>query len=452
MIDLIEKLAQSIDSADDSKKLTGALRDFFIKNFKVNRFDVFVIDKKNNTVKDLSKDWINPNSDNITEINKNTVNNLKTTKYLTDYKNSLEYALTKNGDLIGFIRINGGNSDRLIEFLQTASFIISIKIQNILLAESMQKNIDFYELMRNIAKIIETQYELNYVVPLIGEMIDKFMPDYLIYIFIKNNSKMELIWPSNCKDPTILAEIKKLQDKYDYNIIKSQSTILFPLVNENTLLGCIAAKSMGTEFNETDINYLEQLAKQSSSTINRAIVYAEILKHATMDALTGFYNRHQLEERIKQETSKAKRQNTPLCVIMTDIDFFKRVNDTYGHAAGDLVLQTVSKTIRSKLREYDIAGRYGGEEFALLLPNTRTEEAIMVAERLRKAVENKKVDFSKINSEKTNATINVTISSGIYEFKKSDTSDDLLKKADKALYEAKESGRNRIVVNKDEQK
>ena len=227
---------------------------------------------------------------------------------------------------------------------------------------------------------------------------------------------------------------------------------MFPLVNENTLLGCIAAKSMGTEFNETDINYLEQLAKQSSSTINRAIVYAEILKHATMDALTGFYNRHQLEERIKQETSKAKRQNTPLCVIMTDIDFFKRVNDTYGHAAGDLVLQTVSKTIRSKLREYDIAGRYGGEEFALLLPNTRTEEAIMVAERLRKAVENKKVDFSKINSEKTNATINVTISSGIYEFKKSDTSDDLLKKADKALYEAKESGRNRIVVNKDEQK
>ena len=452
MIDLIEKLAQSIDSADDSKKLTGALRDFFIKNFKVNRFDVFVIDKKNNTVKDISKDWINPNSDNITEINKNTVNNLKTTKYLTDYKNSLEYALTKNGDLIGFIRINGGNSDKLIEFLQTASFIISIKIQNILLAESMQKNIDFYELMRNIAKIIETQYELNYVVPLIGEMIDKFMPDYLIYIFIKNNSKMELIWPSNCKDPTILAEIKKLQDKYDYNIIKSQSTILFPLVNENTLLGCIAAKSMGTEFNETDINYLEQLAKQSSSTINRAIVYAEILKHATMDALTGFYNRHQLEERIKQETSKAKRQNTPLCVIMTDIDFFKRVNDTYGHAAGDLVLQTVSKTSRSKLREYDIAGRYGGEEFALLLPNTRTEEAIMVAERLRKAVENKKVDFSKINSEKTNATINVTISSGIYEFKKSDTSDDLLKKADKALYEAKESGRNRIVVNKDEQK
>lgn len=452
MINLIEKLAKSIDSAENSKNLSGALRDFFIKNFKVNRFDVFVIDKKRNTVKDLSKDWVNPNSDNENETFKSTLENLKTTKYLTNYQDSLEYALTKSGNIVGFIRISGGNTDKLIDFLQTASYIISIKVQNIILAESMQKNIDFYELMRNIAKIIETQYELNYVVPLIGEMIDKFMPDYLIYIFIKSNSKMELLWPANCKDPNILAEVKALQEKYDYSSVKKQGIGIFPLVNENTLLGCITAKSMGAEFNDTDVNYLEQLAKQSSSTINRAIVYAEILKHATMDALTGFYNRHQLEERIKQETSKAKRQKTPLCVIMTDIDFFKRVNDTYGHAAGDLVLKTVSKTIRSQLREYDIAGRYGGEEFALLLPNTRTEEAIMVAERLRKAVENKKVDFSKINSENTGALINVTISSGIYEFKKTDTPGDLLKKADKALYEAKESGRNKIVVNKDEQK
>ena len=450
MLDLIEKLSKNIDNADNSKKLTGALQDFFIKNFKVTRFDIYIIDDKDKSIKDFSKDWVNPDCAGIDDKFQNIVTKLKSTKYITDYKDLLFFALTKSSKVIGFIKIESGNSDNLIEFLQTAAFIISIKIQNILLAESMQKNIDFYELMRNIAKIIETQYELNYVVPLIGEMIDKFMPDYLIYIFIKNNSKMELIWPANCKDQSILDEVKKLQEGYDYSIVTNQKTGIFPLVNENTLLGCIAAKSMGAELKENDINYLEQLAKQSSSTINRAIVYAEILKHATLDALTGFYNRHQLEERIKQETSKAKRQKTPLCVIMTDIDFFKRVNDTYGHAAGDLVLKIVSKTIRSQLREYDIAGRYGGEEFALLLPNTRMEEAIMVAERLRKAIANKKVDFSKINPDKSNNTINITISSGIYEFKKTDNADDLLKKADKALYEAKESGRNKIVVNKDE--
>ena len=206
---------------------------------------------------------------------------------------------------------------------------------------------------------------------------------------------------------------------------------------------------MYSTLNDYDINYLEQLAKQSSATINRANVYSEILKHATLDALTGFYNRRHLDERIKQETAKAQRQKTPLCAIMTDIDFFKSVNDIYGHAVGDLVLKTVSKTIRSQLREYDIAGRYGGEEFAILLPFTRTEEAVMVAERLRHSVENTIIDLSKVNPDAPQKSINVTISIGIYEFKNSDISDDLLKKADKALYQAKDTGRNRVIINKD---
>ena len=207
---------------------------------------------------------------------------------------------------------------------------------------------------------------------------------------------------------------------------------------------------MVSPLTNSDINNLEQLAKQSSATINRANVYSEILKHATLDALTGFYNRRHLEERMKQETAKAKRQKTPLCAIMTDIDFFKKVNDIYGHAAGDLVLKLVSKTIRSQLREYDIAGRYGGEEFALLLPFTRTEEAIMVAERLRHAVENTIIDLTKVNPESPQKTINVTISIGIYEFKTTDNTEDLLKKADKALYEAKDTGRNKVIINRDE--
>ena len=304
--------------------------------------------------------------------------------------------------------------------------------------------------MRNIAKIIETQYELSYIIPLIGEMIDKFMTDLLVYIFVKNDAKFELMWPSNCNDKRITAFLDNLEDTPKSIILNNGKTGLFPLVNENRILGCIAAKSTGDDITETDVNYLEQLAKQSSATINRANVYAEILKHATLDALTGFYNRRQLEERIKQETAKAKRQKTPLCAIMIDIDFFKRINDIYGHAAGDLVLKTVSKTMRSQLREYDVAGRYGGEEFAILLPFTKTEEAVMVAERLRQAVENKKIDLSKINHEMPNKIIDVTISLGIYELKPSDNAGDLLKEADKALYQAKETGRNRIIIKTDE--
>ncbi len=448
MQELLEKLSKSLDEAYNAASLVSALKEFFIKNFKITCLEVYVFDEKLNLLKDFSKDWITEEDCGEESLKLEEIFfGLNSAKKHIFEKEKTFYALPKRSSSIGILVFENGNREKLVEFLRTASYIISLKIQNLLLAETMQKNIDFHELMRNIAKIIETQYELSYIIPLIGEMIDKFMSNHLIYIFIKSDSKFKLLWPSNCKDKNILNAVNKLHENQEYFLTNNGKTGIFPLVCEHRVLGCMAAKSMGGELSEYDINYLEQLSKQSAITINRANVYAEILKHATLDALTGFYNRRQLEERIKQETAKAKRQKTPLCAIMTDIDFFKRVNDIYGHAAGDLVLKTVSKTMRSQLREYDIAGRYGGEEFALLLPFTKTEEAVMVAERLRKAVENKKIDLSKVNQEFPHKIINVTISVGIYEFKNQDKAEELLKKADKALYEAKETGRNKIVVN-----
>ncbi len=453
MLELFENLSKSLDNAYNEETTISVLRDFFIKNFKITNLSIYIYDEKHKILKDFAKEW-----------SKIDINDKTADKKLLDYftlladtkviisNNELKYGLYRQNKCWGFLKFTGITYENLIEFLKLATFIISLKIQNILLAESMQKNIDFHELIRNIAKIIETQYELNYIIPLIGEMLDKFMTNCLIYIFVKNEGKFELLWPANCNDKNIINTINIPFEKDECRIIANGKTGIFPLVNENKILGCIAAKNMELEeLDDTDINYLKQLAKQSSATINRANVYAEILKHATLDALTGFYNRRQLEERIKQETSKAKRQKTPLCAIMIDIDFFKRINDLYGHAAGDLVLKTVSKTMRSQLREYDIAGRYGGEEFAILLPFTRTEEAIMVAERLRQSVENKKIDLSKVNQQIQNKIINATISLGIYEFKDSNTAQDLLKNADMALYKAKETGRNKVVVKIDEQ-
>ena len=134
---------------------------------------------------------------------------------------------------------------------------------------------------------------------------------------------------------------------------------------------------------------------------------------------------------------------------MTDIDFFKKVNDTYGHAVGDLVLKSIAKIIRGQLREYDIAGRYGGEEFSILLPFTKINEAQMVAERLRKTIEDKVIDISKVNPDSETKEIQVTLSLGIYEMQADDNEEELLKKADKALYQAKNTGRNKVVVNND---
>ena len=332
------------------------------------------------------------------------------------------------------------------DFLEISISLIKLKLQNLTLNEKMRKSIEFHDAMKNIAKIIETQYELNYIIPIIGEIIDKLISNQLIYIFLKENGKLKLEWPSACNDTRIKELIVQITAKSGYTITEDQKIGIFPLVNENTLLGAIASKSMENTINKEDISYLEQIASQTSTTINRANVYAEILKHATLDALTGFYNRRQLEERIKQEISSAKRQKTSLCAIMIDIDYFKQVNDTYGHAAGDLVLKTVSKIIRSQLREYDIAGRYGGEEFAILLPFTQEDEAVMVAERLRKAVANKVIDLTKVNSESENRNIQVTISLGVYKYIGKDN--ELLKNADKALYEAKAKGRNQVILYK----
>lgn len=413
MLDKIEKISKILNESYSEKSLLNALGDFFSNTFGIESFYI-------------------------------EINGLKHENKVITGKDLIRYPLFKHKRSIGNLCFSSESED-LKSFLEIVAPFISLKVQNLILTEKMQKNINFHETMKDIAKIIETQYELSYVVPIIGEMIDKFFEDYLIYIFLKNeNTKVDyLAWPVACKDENILGIINHFEEKI---MTEDRHLLAMPLRSEGKDVGVLVAKSPDEQISEKDEEYLAQLSAQIATTINRANVYAEILKYATLDALTGFYNRRQLEERIKQEVSNAKRQNAPLCGIMTDIDFFKSVNDTYGHAVGDLVLKTIAKVIRSQLREYDIAGRYGGEEFSILLPFTKIEEAHMVAERLRKTIESKVINISKVNPDADVKEIKVTISLGVYEIKQDDKEDDLLKKADKALYEAKNTGRNKVVI------
>lgn len=434
----IELLSIKLNDAYNSSGIINALEEF------LPSVNVFIYDATSETLRDFSKSWIS--IDEFFEKDKSKklysiFNKLKSEKYLS-CDDELFYPLFRGQKLIGMLEFNEKLNEKAMEFLNVATFLISLKIQNVILSDKMQKNIDFHDAMKNIAKIIETQYETSYIIPIIGEMIDKFVSDHLIYIFLKN----KLIWPKACNDDKIFELIKCLNDKSEYILTPDKKIGVFPLISEGKLLGCIVTKSMENILSAKEISYLEQLTNQTATTISRANVYAEILKHATLDALTGFNNRRQLEERIKQEVSSAKRQNRNLCAIMTDIDFFKSVNDTYGHACGDLVLKTVSRVIKLQLRDYDIAGRYGGEEFSIILPYTKLAEAKMVAERLRRAVENTKIDVSKVNSDVSEKNIGVTISLGIAEYTDGDDEKTILQKADKALYKAKESGRNKAEI------
>jgi diguanylate cyclase (GGDEF)-like protein len=160
---------------------------------------------------------------------------------------------------------------------------------------------------------------------------------------------------------------------------------------------------------------------------------------ANLDGLTGCFNRRHFMEKAAQEIHRAMRYNRPLSLLMMDIDHFKDVNDHYGHQVGDLLLCNLVLLCQKQLRNDDILGRYGGEEFVVLMPETATEGAMLASERLRENIENMKINT-------TEGSLSLTVSMGLASlergFDKSHSLDTLIKSADKALYSAKAAGRN----------
>ena len=162
---------------------------------------------------------------------------------------------------------------------------------------------------------------------------------------------------------------------------------------------------------------------------------------AKIDPMTGLHNRRWLEEMYTREINRSNIGNFSLTAFMIDVDHFKNVNDTYGHLAGDQVLISVARTLVHSLRPSDMPVRYGGEEFTVFLPGTTTENAKVIAERIRSNMENMSVVLPDGN------VIPVTVSIGFAERVDGDTVASLIERADQAVYQAKENGRNRVCQN-----
>lgn len=189
-----------------------------------------------------------------------------------------------------------------------------------------------------------------------------------------------------------------------------------------------------------DYNYdvvLYAAFQDITSRKNREVLLKD---QATRDPLTSLYNRRYFEDEVHKRITKARQENGIYCVLMTDVDLFKRVNDTYGHKTGDKVLMELASTSEKALRECDIVARYGGEEFVIFLADVDAEQAYSVAERLRETISELRVpsDDGRI--------VQFTISIGISSSKVSDNIDTLIKTADEALYKAKQNGRNRVEI------
>lgn len=188
-----------------------------------------------------------------------------------------------------------------------------------------------------------------------------------------------------------------------------------------------------------ELGQLAQAFNVASASLQR--LYAELEKRSMHDGLTGVFNRRAFDERLAEECRSADRHGQPLSLLMVDIDFFKRVNDTHGHPAGDRVLQAVAQVLGEACRPGDVVARYGGEEFSVILPDTDADGAIEVAERLRETVAGTQVECS------SGSAVSITVSIGCaYRPSGTLTPENAVKVADVALYQAKETGRNRVVL------
>ncbi|NUW69943.1 GGDEF domain-containing protein [Vibrio coralliilyticus] len=165
---------------------------------------------------------------------------------------------------------------------------------------------------------------------------------------------------------------------------------------------------------------------------------ATIYDTSIKDELTQLYNRRALEELLPKEIARSSRHKQPLSVLLLDIDHFKKVNDTYGHQAGDRVLRTTGKLLILQTRKDDLSFRYGGEEFLVLLPNTDVEKAVIVAEKLREAIKRARMLPTNVDS--------CTASFGVTQFNGEDDWQTAIERADQALYSAKENGRNQVTA------
>jgi diguanylate cyclase (GGDEF)-like protein len=217
-----------------------------------------------------------------------------------------------------------------------------------------------------------------------------------------------------------------------------RSIVYLPLVVKNEPIGSlIIASRQPTAYAPDQVRLLERLASQIAVPVENSRLYAKAEQRARIDELTGLFNRRHFDESVKMEIDRHARYRSMMSLIFLDLDFFKAYNDQQGHTAGDRVLELIGRLIDAALRNTDLAFRYGGDEFAIILPQSTTEDAFLVAERVR----------GRIAAEMSKRDIKISASLGLASWPSDGvTSDELVNAADRALYYAKETGGNRTSV------
>jgi len=246
-------------------------------------------------------------------------------------------------------------------------------------------------------------------------------------------------WIVNHQQPKVVTDTRA-EPFGDHEILAGRGILAYvglPLVSNSKIVGVLYANDNEPHsYAGDDLQFLQTLANRAANAIFRVQQFSQVQQQAITDHVTGIHNRRQLFNLGELEFRRARRFDRPLSAIMIDIDHFKNVNDTHGHAKGDQVLKSLAQFLQVQLREFDILGRYGGEEFVIVLPGADLPNARNVAYRLRTGVQERPM---------INGSVSITVSLGVTELS-SDILDfqALMNKADMAMYDAKRAGRNRV--------
>jgi diguanylate cyclase (GGDEF)-like protein len=335
----------------------------------------------------------------------------------------------------------------LKKILFTASEIVDCEVTSVILLDehTEQLHIKFSMQPSGIVDVVE----LDIPVPVEGSIAGQIF-----------TTKQPLIINNTSEDDR---HFKGVDERTQY---VTRNILGVPLQIDEQALGVLMAmnKRDPSGFTQSDSEWLTVLASQATVSIQNNKLYQKLQEHAETleekvarrtaelaeaneelhllaitDPLTKINNRRHFFENAQKEVSRASRYKTELSILLFDIDHFKKINDTYGHLAGDQVLQFTGKQVKDMLRNIDLYARYGGEEFVILLPETDQTEALETADRLRQSFQDAPIPTD-------NDAVNITISLGVASLKHSKpaTLEELLDQADTALYHSKEKGRNRV--------
>ncbi|MBQ8886992.1 MAG: diguanylate cyclase [Candidatus Gastranaerophilales bacterium] len=276
----------------------------------------------------------------------------------------------------------------------------------------------------NVAQANMETYKLPYVV---NSIVVKAITERKIYSTPDIKGMIRMFFP-NLTEEQLNDLVKNMNSK---------SCTIVPLHKEQENFGCVIVSSEREGVTDTETNFLSLFANQIELAITVAGLFEEVKKQAITDPLTGIFNRRYFEDNIVKEAERSLRLKQPFSLVSLDLDYLKKINDTYGHQFGDLAIKTIANVLKREARSIDIPARIGGEEFNLLLPGVDSRGASIAAERIRKSIENQILD-----------TIGgITASIGVATFlEHSDRIDELMELADQAMYKAKLNGRNQVQI------